>query len=161
MSYLGCQGIYYQRKESPYTKWQGTRILSLFQVFLVLTVVAELTWLALSMDALSALKENAELVLNGDNPDYTSLEQEFADKFNLFFFGACSECASLRYAWFWAFVNKRCAKFDANMGQLACQRCDDYSVTVCTADSYTCYNSDLIQEREFRMPLQCLPRGCT
>ena len=34
--------VYYQRKVSPYTKWQGTRIPSFFQVFLVITVVVEL-----------------------------------------------------------------------------------------------------------------------
>jgi hypothetical protein len=159
MSYLGCQGIYYQRKVSPYTKWQGTRILTFFQIFLVITVAAELTWLTVSMGALSALKENAELVLKGDNPDYTSLEDEFAAKFNPFFFGACSECASLRYAWFWSFVNKRCAKFDENMAQLSCQRCDDYSVTVCTADSYVCHNSDMIEKENFACPYNACREG--
>ena len=159
ISYLGCQGIYYQRRVSPYTKWQGTRILSFYQVFLILTFVAELVWLAVSMDAISALKSNAEAVLDGENPTYTSLESKFAEKFDAFFFGAQSECGTLRYAWFWAFINKRCSKYNANMTQLLCMRCDDASVTMCDADVYTCYNSEMTSANNYACPYNACREG--
>lgn len=159
ISYLGCQGIYYQRRVSPYTKWQGTRILSFYQVFLILTFVAELVWLTVSMDAITALKENAQEVLDGNTPTYSSLEAKFAEKFDAFFFGAQSECASLRYAWFWAFVNKRCTKYNSNMSQLLCQRCDDVSVTMCDPDPALCYNSDLTSAYNFACPYNACREG--
>lgn len=159
ISYLGCQGIYYQRRTSPYTKWQGTRILSFYQIFLILTFAAELVWLAVSMDAITALKKNAEEVLDGGTPTYSSLESKFAEKFDAFFFGAQSECGTLRYAWFWSFINKRCTKYNANMSQLLCQRCDDYSVTMCDADVYTCYNSEMTSAYNFACPYNACREG--
>jgi hypothetical protein len=152
ISYLGCQGIYYQRRVSPYTKWQGTRILSFYQIFLIVTVVAEIIWLAASMDAITSLRANAASVLDGETPVYSSLEVEFALKFNAFFFGAQSECGTLRYAWFWSFVNKRCSKYNSNMSQLMCMRCSQHSVTMCDADPYICYNSEMGSAANFACP---------
>ena len=156
---FGLSGIYYQRRVSPYTKWQGTRILMFYQVFLILTFAAELVWLAVSMNAITALKENASKVLNGETPTYTSLEAKFAEKFDAFFFGAQSECGSLRYAWFWSFINKRCTKFNSNMSQLLCQRCDDYSVTMCDPDVDLCYNSELTSAYNFACPYNACREG--
>jgi len=51
-------------------------------------------------------------------------------------------CNTIKFEWFWSFVNKRCSKYDANMSQLSCQRCDDYSVTMCSADAKACYSTE-------------------
>ena len=66
-----------------------------------------------------------------------------AEKFDAFFFGAASQCLAAKYEWFWGFINKRCTPHDANMSQLNCQRCDDWSVTACVADARQCYTDGL------------------
>jgi len=146
MSYLGGQGVYYQRKESRFTSWSGPRILGIYQFFLVLGVCFELLWVVVSMDAFKLLRENADIVLANEpgvpTPAMTSLEAKLASKFNVFFFGAVSICDQIAYNWFWNFVNKRCSKFNTNMSQLSCQRCEDYSVTSCAADEKACYEGN-------------------
>ncbi len=147
VAYLGGQGVYYQRKESKFTMWKGSLILSIYQLFLVGTLTAELVWVGISLNAFVLLKNNAQTVVSiatgastGAIPEVSSLEDKIAVKFNAFFFGASSICNNPAYQWFWNFVNKRCAQFDPNMAQLTCQRCGDYSVTACTADAKACYS---------------------
>ena len=139
VAYLGGQGVYYQRKENKFTVWGGSVILSVYQFFLVATLAMQLIWVAVSMDAFTQLRKNADLVIAGNDVPMTSLEDKIAEKFNAFFFGAASACDSVAYQWFWSFVDKRCTKFNANMSQSTCQRCEDYSVTVCAADPKMCY----------------------
>ena len=78
MAYLGGQGIYFQRKESAHTKWSGDRILGIYQIFLILCLAAELGWFAVSMNALVALRENADTVLAdglyNSPPEFSSME---------------------------------------------------------------------------------------
>jgi len=145
MAWLGGQGVFYQRKESKFTSWSGTRILCVYQAFLVVAVIFEVLWVVVSMDAFVLLRDNAKIVLANDPavpvPPMSSLEYKFAEKFNAFFFGAVSICDNVAYQWFWNFVNKRCTLFNANMSQLQCQRCESYSVTACAADSKACYET--------------------
>jgi hypothetical protein len=141
VSYLGGQGIYYQRRNSKFTKWSGTSILTIYHFFLVALLLSEAAWVTLSMDALVQLRTDAEAVTDPsqDDPEMSSLELKIAEKFDAFFFGAASQCGTIKYAWFWGFINTRCAIYDDNMSQEACQKCDDYSVTECLADPRQCY----------------------
>lgn len=142
LAYLGGQGIFYQNRESKFTSWRGSRILSIYQIFLVATLVFELLWIGVSLDALALLRTNALAVVDPsvDDPPMSSMEDKIAQKFDAFFFGAVSQCETVKYEWFWSFINTRCAALDENMSQVTCQRCDDYSVTVCTADNKSCYD---------------------
>ena len=133
VAYLGAQGIYYQRRESKHTMWQGRRILIVYQVCLILTLIFELVWLAISLSAITELRNNAEDIQSDPSnpPEWSSMEIKISEKFDAFFFGASSQCNTLKYLWFWNFVNKRCTKYNENMSQLNCQRCNDASVTAC------------------------------
>lgn len=144
-AYLGSQGVYYQRKDSRFTIWKGTIILSIYQFFLIATLTMQLVWLAVSMNSFTTLRSNAVAVLAGKEVPMTSLELKIAEKFDAFFFGAQSSCNSATYQWFWSIVDKRCAAYNPNMSQLACQRCGDYSVTQCAADAKSCYTDPALQ----------------
>ncbi len=157
-SYLGSQGVYYQRKDSRFTIWKGTIILSIYQFFLIATLTMQLVWLAVSMSSFTTLRNNAVAVLAGqENVPMTSLEMKIAEKFDAFFFGAQSACNSATYQWFWSIVDKRCAVYNPNMSQLACQRCGDYSVTQCAADTKACYTDPSLQA--IACPYQACRKG--
>jgi len=146
IAYLGYNGVRYQRTKSEYTNWVGIRIIVIYQFCLVCALVAELYWLVQSLQSVAALRDTAIVVAKGSasalTVPYTPLEQQLAAKFNAFFFGASSVCNTIKYEWFWSFVQKRCNSITPNLNQLACQRCDDYSVTNCAGDQRTCLSTN-------------------
>lgn len=160
VSYLGGQGIYYQRRESKHTMWQGRRILIVYQVCLIMTLIFELVWLGISLAAITELRNNAEDIQDDpDNPpEWSSMEIKISQKFDAFFFGASSQCNTLKYLWFWNFVNKRCTKYNENMSQFTCQRCNDASVTSCAGDERTCYENGQTQAND-ACPYNACRRG--
>lgn len=139
VTYIGCLGVVNQRRKSPYTEWQGMRLLVIYQVFLTLALVAEIYWLAYSLDSVNGLRSSA-LLYDAKKPlPYQGLETTIATKFNAFFFAAQLSpfCPDLKYTWFWTFVDGYCN--NPNMMQINCLKCNDYSVTACDADAQTCY----------------------
>lgn len=142
VAYIGCLGVVNQRRKSPYTEWQGMRLLVIYQVCLTLALAAEIYWLAYSLDNVNSLRIAAISFSTTNVPKYGSLETVFASKFNAFFFAAQLSpfCPDLKYVWFWTFVNSYCGSYNVNMQQENCLKCNDYSVASCDADAETCYN---------------------
>lgn len=138
VTYLGCLGVVNQRRKSHYTDWQGMRLLVIYQLFLILALVAEVYWLAYSLDSVNSLRTAALLYSPAKPIPYQGLEATFAEKFNAFFFAAQLSpfCPDLKYVWFWTFVDKYCNNI--NMMQINCLKCNDYSVTACDADAQSC-----------------------
>jgi len=143
VAYLGCLGVQNQRRKSPYTEWQGMRLLGIYQVCLTLALAAEIYWLAYSLDGVNSLRIAAMGFDSNNPPVYGSLETIFSSKFNDFFFAAQLSpfCPDLKYVWFWSFVNSVCGSTNTNMQQTTCLKCNDYSVASCDADAEQCYTS--------------------
>jgi len=145
IAYLGYKGVMYQRMPNEFTGWRGLRIILIYQFCLVCALIAEIYWLVQSLQSISNLRDTAVVVAKGTTSaltiPYTPLEAQLAYKFNTFFFGASSVCNTIKYEWFWSFVQARCKSITPNLSQLACQRCDDYSVTNCAGDQRTCNNN--------------------
>ena len=143
VAYLGCLGVQNQRRKSQYTEWQGMRMLFIYQVCLSLALVAEIYWLAYSLDGVNSLRLAAKGFDLTDPPAYGSLEATLATKFNAFFFAAQLSpfCPDLKYTWFWSFTNSVCGSYNVNMQEINCLKCNDYSVSACDADAQTCYTT--------------------
>lgn len=145
--------------------WKGRRIIGLFQVVLLGTLVAEL-WMVIKMaGAVTSLEESRDSLRDNEEDEltYDNLEKNVATRFNDFYFGAvdgcygvyylsflCTLCSSsglitslpnadAKYEWFWTWVGKHCVD---GLSAERCRSCGDFSATTCLADLSTCYASD-------------------
>lgn len=143
VAYIGCLGVVNQRRKSPYTEWQGMRLLVIYQVCLSLAFAAQIYWLAYSLDNVNDLRVAATTYSVSNPIPYGSLETTFAEKFNAFFFAAQLSpfCPDLKYTWFWTIIDKVCGSYNVNMSESSCLRCNDYSVSQCDADAEHCYKT--------------------
>lgn len=134
VSYIGNMGVNHQTKISGF--WTGRKILTIYQVVLVASLAAEGYMLSISLNTIKEFKVAYASLTNGVYIPYAAMEEHVAEKFNMFFFGATTGCLDPKFAWFWSWINSNCPQ--DYISQLWCERCDDYSVTLCYADEKTC-----------------------
>ncbi|CAE7669480.1 unnamed protein product [Symbiodinium microadriaticum] len=135
ISLLGCMGVSHQSEQL--SCWTGRRILALYQLSLLATIIGNLwmvTKLIILVRGLDATY--SDLTSADDTVDYGRFEEAVADRFNEFFFSAAATCTDSKYAWFWSWVDDHCP---VSIGQARCMACGDYSVTTCPADEDLCY----------------------
>jgi hypothetical protein len=139
LSFLGCFGISYQhRKQGP---WTGRRVLGAYEFVLLACFVGAVyggLYMFAAIATFNSVYDNLDSNTGDDDKviEFETMEQILAEKFNSFFFGATSgTCADLKYTWFWSFVNDHC---DEAISQERCQKCFEYSITMCRADKTEC-----------------------
>jgi hypothetical protein len=139
LAFLGCFGVSYQhRKTGP---WTGRRVLGAYEVALVCCLVGAI-YMALYLFAAIATFNSTYNDLQANTADddevvvFETMEEVLARKFNDFFFGASyGTCGDLKYQWFWSLVNDECPD---SISQSNCQKCAEYSITMCEADRIVC-----------------------
>lgn len=142
-SCIGCQGLNNQNKRFG-GFWTGRKIIFIYEVLLVFTLVAEIFILSISLEASGEFKDIypiLEDIQNGADlevPAYSGLEHVISEKFNTFFFGATSKCDAALYSFFWSWVDDFCP---SDMSQQLCEGCEEYSITLCPADEHTCFST--------------------
>jgi hypothetical protein len=136
ISMIGCIGV--NRQTKRYGCWTGRRIMALYQLTLVLTIIGDIwavtrlmTYVKSFEDAEYSLSQGVEL----SEFLYDSLETTVADRFNQFFFSATTTCTDAKFIFFWSWVDDHC---EGVITQESCMGCADYSITMCTADQDTC-----------------------
>ena len=144
--------------------WKGRRIIGLFELILLGTLITEL-WVVIRMaSAVTSLEDSRDSLRENPNDTntYDSLEKNIAVRFNDFFFGAVSGCYGIqlclffsplrildlifysvfldaKYKWFWSWIEDHCAD---GLHADRCRSCGDFSATTCLADLQTCYTSE-------------------
>ena len=133
---IGCIGV--NRQTKRYGCWTGRRILALYQLTLVLTIIGDI-WAVTRLMTYVKSFENAEdslaLGVQSNTLPYDSFESSVADRFNQFFFSATTTCVDAKFIFFWSWVDDHCGGV---ITQEDCMGCADYSITMCTADQDTC-----------------------
>lgn len=135
ISIIGCIGVNRQTKRTGC--WTGRRIMALYQVTLLLTIIGDI-WIVTKLWAFLQSFERAEESLEpGNEPlPYDSLETAVAERFNQFFFSATTTCTDAKFIFFWSWVDDHC---DGVLTQESCMGCGDYSITLCRADEDACF----------------------
>ena len=83
---MGNFGITHQRYK--YGFWSGRRVLFIYQVVLIATLVAIIYLIFIGLIAINSFSNTATQLSVGQTPPFTSTEKYFANKFNIFYFGA-------------------------------------------------------------------------
>ena len=144
---LGCLSTSFQPKKIGVCT--GRRVLTIYQLLLMLCFIAEIYFITLSLSAYTYSRSISTALgrtslLSGDlaviGPVFNSFETTLSQKFNGFFYGATSRCTApytpdLKYMYFWIWVEGHCT---AGLSTTSCLRCDDYYVTQCYADRSAC-----------------------
>ena len=132
----GCVGV--NRQTKRYGCWTGRRILALYQLTLLLTIIGDV-WAVSKLMTYVKSFEDADAALAQGIPSsevvYDTLESSTANRFNQFFFSATTTCTDAKFIFFWSWVNDHC---DDVLTQNSCMGCADYSITACWADEHTC-----------------------
>jgi hypothetical protein len=94
ISMVGYMGVRFQGKRIGF--WKGRRIIGLFQVVLIGTLIAEL-WMVIKLaSAVTGLEDSRDNIAmdtaSDDDLQYDSLEENIAIRFNDFYFGAVDGC---------------------------------------------------------------------
>lgn len=136
ISMIGCIGVNRQTKRAGC--WTGRRIMALYQVTLLLTIIGDV-WAVTRLVTYVQSFEDADDSLGLGTPsslvEYDSLETSVADRFNQFFFSATTTCTDAKFIFFWSWVNDHC---EGVVTQDSCMGCADYSITMCVADQDSC-----------------------
>jgi hypothetical protein len=136
ISFIGCIGV--NRQTKRYGCWTGRRIMALYQLALLLTIIGDVWAVSRLMTYVKSFEEADESLALGTASSllpYDPLEASVADRFNQFFFSATTTCTDAKFVFFWSWVDDHCA---GAVTQEACMGCADYSVTMCAADQDTC-----------------------
>lgn len=134
ISLIGCIGV--NRQTKRYGCWTGRRIMALYQLTLLLTIVGDIWAVTRLMTYVKSFEEADESLAPGAQPlPYDSLEASVADRFNQFFFSATTTCTDAKFIFFWSWVDDHC---EGVVTQDACMGCGDYSITMCAADQDSC-----------------------
>jgi hypothetical protein len=103
ISITGCIGVNRQTKRSGC--WTGRRVMALYQLTLLLTIIGDI-WVVTRLMVYVQSLEDADASLLVGAPSgplpYDSLEEDVADRFNQFFFGATESCADAKFIFFWS-----------------------------------------------------------
>lgn len=140
ISVTGFIGV--NRQTKRYGCWTGRRVLALYQLTLLLTILGDVWVVARLLTYVQSFEkavDSLELgVLSADLP-YDSLESSVAERFNQFFFSATTTCTDAKFILFWSWVDDHC---EGVVTQDTCMGCADYSVTMCVADQDSCLADD-------------------
>mmetsp|Transcript_16061 Transcript_16061/g.26945 ORF Transcript_16061/g.26945 Transcript_16061/m.26945 type:complete len:282 (-) Transcript_16061:2515-3360(-) len=154
ISLIGCIGV--NRQTKRYGCWTGRRIMALYQLTLLLTIVGDIWAVTRLMTYVKSFEEADESLAPGAQPlPYDSLEASVADRFNQFFFSATTTCTDAKFIFFWSWVDDHC---EGVVTQNACMGCGDYSITMCAADQDSCVLGEEVGDLS-RCPYQLCRRG--
>lgn len=132
----GCVAV--NRQTKRYGCWTGRRILAIYQLTLLLTIIGDI-WAVSKLMSYVQSFEDADSALAQGTPSsellYDTIEAATADRFNQFFFSATTTCTDAKFIFFWSWVNDHC---DDVLTQDTCMGCADYSITLCQADEDSC-----------------------
>lgn len=135
ISVIGCIGVNRQTKREGC--WTGRRIMALYQLTLLLTIIVCIWVVSRLLIYLKIFEDANDSLAPGSEPvPYDSLETSVADRFNQFFFSATTTCTDPKFIFFWSWVDDHC---EGVITQESCMGCGDYSITMCTADEELCF----------------------
>lgn len=137
ISWLGCIGIDHQDKKDGFLT--GRVILGMYQIILIVALVAEAWVLSLALSAIKVLTATFYDLQTGTQAfvPYSDFEKQMASTFNTFFFGAASKCQDVKFQWFWLWIQDNCPQDKISIK--LCARCGENSVAPCYADETACY----------------------
>lgn len=131
-------GIGVNRQTKRYGCWTGRRIMALYQLTLVLTIIGDIwavTRVMTYVKSFEDVEDNLAMGVKSSDLPYDSIESSVADRFNQFFFSATTTCTDAKFIFFWSWIDDHC---EGVLTQQDCMGCADYSITMCTADQDTC-----------------------
>lgn len=142
ISLLGCMGVSHQSEKL--SCWTGRRILGLYQLALLVTIIGViwgLTQLVIISRGLNATYDDLTRHVEDDTYElaYSKMEDAVSSRFNDFFFSAAATCTDSKFVFFWSWVNDYCP---VSISQENCMACGEYSVTNCPADENLCFQKD-------------------
>lgn len=138
VSMVGCIGVTRQTKRTGC--WTGRRIMALYQLTLLLTILGDVWIVTRLLVYLNTFEDALESLDPGNEPlPYDSLEMSVVDRFNQFFFSATTTCTDAKFVFFWSWIDDHC---DGVLTQDSCMGCGDYSITLCAADQESCFAQD-------------------
>jgi hypothetical protein len=159
ITYMGCLGVSYQIKRTGITSsslrvsynvfflglWTGRRMLFIFQLGLVGTVIAVFYLTSQLLILTRSLQASFDSVTSATDDatisyDFDVYENAVAKRFNEFYFSSITTCTDSKYAFFWGFIDDHCP---AEMSTQNCVKCYDYSITTCPADESTCFSDSI------------------
>lgn len=160
ITYLGCLGVSNQIKRTGYSfliliciyidiyftllfefigLWTGRRMLAVYQLTLIGTIIAVLYVASTLLIMTRSFRATYDsLGTSSETYDFDVYESGIAKRFNEFYFSSIQTCTDSKYAFFWGFIQDHCP---TEMNLINCMKCEDYSITSCPADEETCFSS--------------------